>query len=82
MGLVGLLTYILAAAQDTLSGHLIDASRTVINGVAHYSFRLVFAVWIGALVLSTVFAASLWMFSTFGKSKVEGATSKAQVEGK
>jgi OPA family sugar phosphate sensor protein UhpC-like MFS transporter len=82
MGLVGLITYIVAAVQDTLSGHLIDASRTVINGVAHYSFRLVFAVWIGALVLSTLFAASLWIFSAFGKSKVEGGASQSQVEGK
>jgi OPA family sugar phosphate sensor protein UhpC-like MFS transporter len=69
MGLVGLLTYIVAAVQDTVSGYLIDASKTVVAGKASYSFHLVFAVWIGALVLSTAFAASLWIFSSLGKSK-------------
>jgi OPA family sugar phosphate sensor protein UhpC-like MFS transporter len=74
MGLVGLLTYIMAAVQDTLSGYLIDSSRRVVNGVTTYSFKLVFAVWVGALVLSTLFAASLWIFSHLGRSKAEGAT--------
>ncbi len=71
MGLVGLMTYIVAAIQDTLSGYLIDASKTIVNGTATYSFRLVFAVWIGALVLSTLCAASLWIFSGLRKSKAE-----------
>jgi len=73
MGLVGLLTYIVAAIQDTLSGYLIDASKTIVNGAATYSFKLVFTVWIGALVLSTLFAASLWVFARLSKSKAEGA---------
>ncbi len=73
MGLVGLLTYIVAAVQDTLSGLLIDASKTVVNGVPSYSFKLVFAVWIGALVLSTLFAASLWIFARLSRSKTEAA---------
>jgi OPA family sugar phosphate sensor protein UhpC-like MFS transporter len=73
MGLVGLLTYIVAAVQDTLSGYLIDASKTMVRGVAVYSFRLVFTVWIGALVLSTLFAASLWVFAHLSRSKAEGA---------
>ena len=72
MGLVGLLTYITAAVQDTLSGYLIDSSRTVVHGVTSYSFERVFAVWIGALVLSTLFAASLWIFSHLSKSKAQG----------
>jgi OPA family sugar phosphate sensor protein UhpC-like MFS transporter len=72
MGLVGLLTYVAAAVQDTLSGYLLDASRTVVDGVATYSFRLVFTVWIGALVLSTLFAGSLWIFSHLSKSRAEG----------
>jgi MFS transporter, OPA family, sugar phosphate sensor protein UhpC len=69
MGLVGLMTYIVAAIQDTLSGYLIDASKTIVSGKAVYSFRLVIAVWIGALVLSTLCAASLWIFSSLRKSK-------------
>jgi OPA family sugar phosphate sensor protein UhpC-like MFS transporter len=75
MGLVGLLTYIVAAVQDTLSGYLIDASKTVVNGTTTYSFRLVFAVWIGALVLSTLCAASLWIFSHLRRSHAEQASS-------
>jgi OPA family sugar phosphate sensor protein UhpC-like MFS transporter len=72
MGLVGLLTYLAAALQDTLSGALIDASKKVVDGVATYTFEKVFAVWIGALVLSTLFAASLWIFAHLGRSKAEG----------
>lgn len=71
MGLVGLLTYLTAAVQDTLSGYLIDASRTVSAGVTSYSFERVFAVWIGALVLSLLCAASLWVFAGLGRSKAE-----------
>jgi hypothetical protein len=40
--------------------------------VTTYSFELVFTVWIGALVLSTLFAASLWVFSRLGRSRAEG----------
>ncbi|MGE0452696.1 MAG: MFS transporter [Vicinamibacteria bacterium] len=72
MGLVGLLTYIVAAVQDTLSGYLIDSSRVVLDGVATYSFERVFAVWIGALVLSTLCAASLWIFAHLSQSKAHG----------
>lgn len=71
MGLVGLLTYLVAAIQDTLSGYLIDASRVVVNGVTTYSFKLVFTVWIGALVLSTLCAASLWIFAHLRKATHE-----------
>ena len=66
MGLVGLFSYLVAGVQDTLSGYLLDASKVVVNGTTTYSFRLVFAVWICALALSTALAASLWVF---GKRK-------------
>lgn len=66
MGLVGLFSYLVAGVQDTLSGYLLDASRTVVNGNTTYSFRTVFTVWICALALSTALAASLWFF---GRSK-------------
>jgi sugar phosphate permease len=72
MGLVGLLTYITAALQDTLSGYLIDASKKVVDGVTTYSFTPVFTVWIGALVLSTLCAASLWIFTHLGRSAARG----------
>jgi OPA family sugar phosphate sensor protein UhpC-like MFS transporter len=63
MGLVGLFSYLVAGVQDTLSGYLLDLSKQVVNGTTTYSFRLVFAVWIGALVLSLVLTASLWFFT-------------------
>jgi OPA family sugar phosphate sensor protein UhpC-like MFS transporter len=71
MGLVGLLTYVTAAGQDTLSGYLIDASKVVVDGVTTYSFGLVFAVWTSALVLSTLCAFSLWIFPRLGAARVE-----------
>lgn len=63
MGLVGLFSYLVAGVQDTLSGYLLDVSKTMVNGVTTYSFRTVFGVWIGALVLSTLLAASLGWFT-------------------
>ena len=72
MGLVGLLTYIVAAIQDTLSGYLIDASKIVSGGETTYSFRLVFTAWIGALVLSTLCTVALWIYTRFRKNTAEG----------
>jgi OPA family sugar phosphate sensor protein UhpC-like MFS transporter len=68
MGLVGLFSYLVAGVQDTLSGYLLDVSKVVVNGQTTYSFRLVFAVWISALVLSLLLAASL---KFFGRRKSE-----------
>jgi MFS transporter, OPA family, sugar phosphate sensor protein UhpC len=63
MGLVGLFSYLVAGVQDTLSGYLLDVSKVVVNGTTTYSFRLVFAVWIGALILSVLLTASLWFLT-------------------
>jgi len=71
MGLVGLFSYLVAGIQDTVSGYLLDASKVVVNGTTTYSFRLVFAVWIGALMLSTALAASLWLFTRQRTKEVE-----------
>jgi len=60
MGLVGLFSYLVAAVQDTVTGYLIDNSKVVVDGHATYSFGRVFAVWTGAMVLSTVLAAGAW----------------------
>jgi OPA family sugar phosphate sensor protein UhpC-like MFS transporter len=72
MGLVGLLTYVFAAVQDTLSGYLIDASKTVSGGETTYSFRLVFTAWIGALVLSTLCTVALWIYARVRRTRAEG----------
>jgi len=67
--LVGLFSYLVAGIQDTVSGYLLDASKVTVDGVTTYSFRLVFAVWVGALILSTALAASLWLFTHLQKKK-------------
>ena len=72
MGLVGLFSYLVAGVQDTLSGYLLDVSKVVVNGVTTYSFRLVFAVWIGALMLSILLTASLWFFTRGASSREAG----------
>lgn len=69
MGLVGLFSYLVAGVQDTLSGYLLDASKVVVNGATTYNFERVFAVWIGALALSTALAASLWFFGGRERSR-------------
>ncbi len=69
MGLVGLFSYLVAGVQDTVSGYLLDASKITVNDVTTYSFRLVFAVWIGALILSTTLAASLWLYTSLQKKR-------------
>lgn len=54
MGVVGVASYLGAALQEILSGHLIEASKQVIAGKAHYNFGLASKLWIGAAVLSMV----------------------------
>lgn len=67
MGLVGLFSYLVAGVQDTLSGYLLDASKIVVGGTVTYSFERVFGVWVGALALSTLLAASLGLFGRRSK---------------
>lgn len=60
MGLIGMFSYLGAAFQDWMSGYLIDAGRTMVNGVAVYDFDRAVLFWIGASVLSLVLAAMVW----------------------
>jgi len=63
MGLVGVFSYLGAAAQDTLSGYLLNGSQTVVDGkpfLPPESFDAVFPVWIGASIVSLLLACSLW----------------------
>jgi OPA family sugar phosphate sensor protein UhpC-like MFS transporter len=59
-GIVGVASYLGAALQDLLSGHLIQAGRTVVGGQVHYDFALAGAVWMGAAVLSCLLALLVW----------------------
>jgi len=60
MGFIGVFSYIGAALQDQISGHLIEDGITIIDGVRHYDFTTVIWFWIGSSVLSFILATSLW----------------------
>ena len=53
-------SYLGAAVQDLLSGHFIQAGRTVVDGQSHYDFAVAGWMWIGAAVLSCLLALSVW----------------------
>ena len=60
MGFIGVFSYIGAAMQDQISGHLIERGIAIIDGVRHYDFSTVIWFWIGSSVLSFILATSLW----------------------
>jgi OPA family sugar phosphate sensor protein UhpC-like MFS transporter len=60
MGFIGVFSYIGAALQDQISGHLIEGGITIIDGVRHYDFSTVIWFWVGSSVLSFILATSLW----------------------
>ena len=60
MGMVGLFSYVAAAGQDLLSGYLINSHKTIVDGVEVYNFNPAIMFWIGASVLSFIFAATVW----------------------
>ena len=60
MGFIGVFSYIGAALQDQISGHLIERGITMIDGVRHYDFTTVIWFWVGSSVLSMILATSLW----------------------
>jgi len=60
MGFIGVFSYIGAALQDQISGHLIERGITIIDGVRHYDFTTVIWFWVGSSVLSFVLATCLW----------------------
>jgi MFS transporter, OPA family, sugar phosphate sensor protein UhpC len=60
MGVIGVFSYIGAAIQEQVSGALIQRGTNMVDGVRHYDFGPVIWFWIGASVLSTLLAATLW----------------------
>jgi OPA family sugar phosphate sensor protein UhpC-like MFS transporter len=58
LGFIGGFSYLGAALQDFLSGRMIEAGRSLTGGAADFS--QVKAFWLGAAVLSLLFALSLW----------------------
>lgn len=59
-GMIGLLSYLGAATQDWVSGLLIEAGKTEIQGRAVYNFDTVFTFWIGASIVSMLLALTVW----------------------
>lgn len=60
MGMIGLLSYFGAALQEMVSGYLINAHMTVVNGKKVYDFALAGDFWVGAAVASFILAALVW----------------------
>ena len=60
MGTIGMFSYIGAAAQDTISGVLIDAGKIMVDGQARYNFDNAVMFWISAAVISTLLPLFVW----------------------
>lgn len=61
MGLIGIFSYLGAAIQENVTGHLIERGMQVTaEGVRTYDFSTVIWFWIGSSVLSMALAAVLW----------------------
>jgi MFS transporter, OPA family, sugar phosphate sensor protein UhpC len=60
MGMIGCFSYIGAGIQDVISGALLDAGKTVVDGKDVYSFDMAFYFWIGSAALSVLLALTVW----------------------
>ena len=60
MGFIGVFSYLGAAIQDQISGHLIQRGMTITDGVRHYDFSTVVLFWVGMSVVSLILATTLW----------------------
>jgi OPA family sugar phosphate sensor protein UhpC-like MFS transporter len=60
MGFIGVFSYIGAALQDQISGHLIEKGMTIVDGVRHYDFSAAISFWVGSSIVSLILATTLW----------------------
>lgn len=60
LGVVGIASYIGAGLQDVMSGVLIEGNKKLVNGVEVYDFTYINWFWIGAALLSVLFALLVW----------------------
>jgi OPA family sugar phosphate sensor protein UhpC-like MFS transporter len=60
MGFIGVFSYLGAAIQDQISGHLIERGMTIVDGVRHYDFSTAILFWVGMSVVSLILATTLW----------------------
>ena len=61
MGVIGVFSYIGAALQENISGHLIERGMTLAaDGTRTYDFEPVILFWLGSSLVSMLLAATLW----------------------
>lgn len=60
MGLIGIFSYLGAAIQENVSGHLIERGMSVVDGARTYDFSTVIWFWLGSSLVSMLLAACLW----------------------
>lgn len=60
LGVVGIASYIGAGIQDIMSGILIEGNKSIVDGKAVYDFTYINYFWIGASIMSVIFALMVW----------------------
>lgn len=60
LGFVGVFSYVAAALQEWLSGHLIQRTMVASEGAHTYDFTIPIIFWVGSSLVSLLLAASLW----------------------
>lgn len=60
LGVVGMASYAAAGIQDVVSGALIDAGKTVVDGVTTYDFSTAAIFWIAASIISFMLPILNW----------------------
>jgi OPA family sugar phosphate sensor protein UhpC-like MFS transporter len=64
LGIVGMASYAGAGTQDIISGYLIGANKSMVNGTTHYDFRPMGIFWITSAVLSVLMSIVAWKIQT------------------
>jgi OPA family sugar phosphate sensor protein UhpC-like MFS transporter len=61
MGVIGVFSYVGAALQENVSGHLIERGMTLAaDGTRAYDVGPVIVFWLGSSLVSMLLAATLW----------------------
>jgi OPA family sugar phosphate sensor protein UhpC-like MFS transporter len=60
MGMIGCFSYIGAGIQDAVSGLLLDAGKTVVNGEDVYCFDNLLFFWTGTAIVSVLLTLTVW----------------------
>ena len=60
MGMVGVFSYLGAAIQEWVSGDLIEAGKTVVDGQTVHNFDHAITFWLGAAIVAVVLSSTLW----------------------